>query len=104
MKTKKLSEILDTFENFTSLLHMCLLFDKHSEYYKFSGFVTAALLDYDDPDNKISIIAINTYTDGIGWHLYTFKRTREELIKMLSECVECVGNTEKDSFIIENDV
>lgn len=96
MKTRTIDSLLESDKNFESLLGMCLLFDKDSEYYKFSGFVTCALLDYDDPDNKISILAIQTATDWI-----TFKYTREDLRKMFSHCIEFVGKSEEDSFTIE---
>lgn len=92
MKSKTLDEI---FEDFEQLKGMCLLFDKNSEYYKFSGYVTAALLDYDDPDKQISILAIQTNT---GW--FTFKYTREDLTKMFLNCIEFVGTTEDESFKI----
>jgi hypothetical protein len=96
MKTKTIDSLFENADAFGSLLGMCLLFDKNSEYYKFSGFVTAALLDYDDPDNKISILAIKTANDWI-----TFKYTREDLKKMFSNCIEFVGKSEEDSFTIE---
>ena len=96
MKTRTIDSLLETFESFECLLGMCLLFDKESEYYKFSGFVTAALLDYYDPDKGISILAIKTADQ-----FYTFKYTREDLRKMFSHCIEFVGKTEEDSFTIE---
>jgi hypothetical protein len=98
MKTKKLDDILKDFSSFEELLHMCLLFDKDSEYYKFSGWVTAALLDYDDPDNKISILAIDTRRPQ---GLITFRYSREDLRKMLSNCIEFVGKSEEESWILK---
>jgi len=95
MKTKNIEELLGSSDNFGELLGMCLLFDEKSDYYKFSGFVTAALLDRDDPDRHISILAIKTQDQ---W--YTFKYSREDLKNMFSHCVEFVGKTEEDSFTI----
>ena len=82
-------------ERFEILLGMCLLFNKDSEYYKFSGFVTAALLDY-DLDKQISILSIKTPDN---W--YTLECSREYLNKMLSNCDEFVGNTPEESFILQ---
>lgn len=96
MKTKTLDSLFENFESFEQLKDKCLLFDKNSEYYKFSGFVTAALLDYDDPDKQISILAIKTSTD---W--FTFKYSGGDLKKMFLNCIEFVGNTEEESFILE---
>lgn len=98
MKTKKLDWLLENEDNFASLLGMVLLFDKNSEWNEYSGFVTAALLDFDDPENKISILAIHCGVRG----LFTFKRTREELNDILLNCVEFVGEDEESSFILEN--
>jgi len=94
MKTRTIDSLLETPEAFEELLGMCLLFDKDSDYYKFSGFVTAALLDHDEPG--ISILAIKTNDQ---W--YTFKYTREDLKKMFSHCIEFVGKSEEDSFTIQ---
>jgi hypothetical protein len=96
MKKRTIDSLLASPESFEELLGMCLLFDKNSDYYKFSGFVTAALLDFDDPDKGISILGIKT-TDQ--W--YTFRYTREDLRKMFSHCIEFVGKTEEESFTIE---
>ncbi len=98
MENKKLSWFFESFENFETLRGMCLLFDKDSEYYRFSGFVTAALLDYDDPDKQISILGINTGHLS-GW--VTLKNDREEMRKMLSNCIEFVGENEEKSFKLE---
>jgi hypothetical protein len=98
MKIKKIDDLLKDQESFESLLGMVLLFDKNSEYYKFTGWVTAALLDYDDPDKGISIFAINT---GRPSEWFTFKYTREDLRKMFENCIEFVGKTEEESFILE---
>ena len=98
MKTKTITELLSNFESFEKLLGMCLLFNKESEYYKFSGFVTAALLDYDDPEKKISILAINTNSG-----LITFKYSREDLEKMFANCIEFVGKSEEESFVLNNE-
>lgn len=57
------------------------------------GFVTAALLDYDDPDKGISILGIWTPQQ---W--YTFKYTRDDLRKMFAKCVEVVGKKPEESF------
>ena len=95
--TKTIDWLLESKENFETLCGMCLLFDKKSEYYKFSGFVTAALLDYDDLERKISILAIDTKRPQ---GLFTFKYSREDLRKMLSNCIEFVGKSEKESFIL----
>ena len=99
MKTKTIDSLLETSEAFESLMGMCLLFDKNSDYYKFSGFVTAALLDYDDPDKGISILAIKTAD-----HWFTFKYTREDLRKMFSHCIEFVGKDEESSFTVLDSV
>ena len=96
MKTKTVDSLLETSKSFETLLRMCLLFDKNSDYYKFSEFVTAALLDYDDPEKKISILAIKT---ADRW--FTLKYTREDLKKMFSHCIEFVGKDEENSFTIE---
>ena len=95
MKTRTMDDLLESEDSFGELLGMCLLFDKKSDYYKFSGFVTAALLDFDDPDRHISILAIKTQDQ---W--YTFKYSREDLKHMFSHCIEFVGKTEEDSFTI----
>ena len=99
MKSRTLDSLFENFESFEKLKGMLLLFDKNSEYYKFSGFVTAALLDYEDKDKQISILAINTSTN---W--FTFKYSREDLKKMLSNCIEFVGNNEDDSFVLEKQI
>lgn len=96
MKIRTIDSLLESPESFEDLLGMCLLFDKESEYYKFSGFVTSALLDFDDPNKGISIFAIKTSDN-----FYTFKYTREDLRKMFSHCIEFVGKSEEDSFILE---
>lgn len=96
MKTKTIDDLLETPEKFEQLLGMCLLFDRDSDYYKFSGFVTAALLDHDDLKKGISILAIKTNTD---W--FTFRYSREDLRKMFSYCIEFVGKTEEDSFTVQ---
>jgi hypothetical protein len=96
MKSRTIDSLLKTPKAFENLLGMCLLFDKNSDYYKFSGFVTAALLDFDDLDKNISILAIKTADQ---W--YTFKYSREDLKKMFSYCIEFVGKTEEDSFTIQ---
>lgn len=98
MEVKKLDWILESSENFESLKGMVLLFDKNSEYYSFSGFVTAALLDYEEENNeKITILAIDTKHLN-GW--LTFRKTREDLRKMLSNCIEFVGENEEKSFVL----
>lgn len=94
MKTKKLSWLLESPENFATLKDMVLLFDKDSKWYEYSGFVTAALLDYED--DQISILAIN---GSKGW--ITFKRSRADLIDMFSNCIEFVGQDEESSFVLE---
>ena len=94
MKKRTIDSLLISPASFESLLGMCLLFDKSSDYYKFSGFVTAALMDRDEPG--ISILAIKT---ADNW--YTFKYTKEDLRKMFSHCIEFVGKSEEDSFTIE---
>lgn len=93
---KTIEQLLSTPESFEALYGMCLLFNKNSEYYKFSGIVTAALLDYEDPDKQISILAIKT---SDNWH--TLRCSREYLIKMLDNCDEFVGNTPEESFILQ---
>lgn len=99
MKTKTIDEIFDNPENFESLLGMCLLFDKNSKYFEYSGFITAALLDREnDGNNKLSILAIDTHKPN-GW--YTFKWKNEDLKEMLSNCIEFVGKTEEDSFVLK---
>jgi len=92
---KNRKTLKDIFSNFESLLGYCLLFDKNSDYYKFSGFVTAALLDHEE-DGKITIFSIKTSSD---W--FTFRYTRGDLEKMFSHCVAFVGKDEKDSFLLE---
>ncbi len=96
MKTRTINSLFESFKSFETLKGMCLLFDKNSDYYKFSGLVTAALLDYENPREKISILAIKTSQDWI-----TFKYSRDDLKKMFSNCVEFVGNSEDESFILE---
>lgn len=96
METKKIEDILKTPEQFETLLYKVLLFAKDSDYYKFSGKVTAALLNYDDPDKEISILAIRTPEQ---W--YTFKSSKDDLRKMLGKCIEVVGNSEEESFTLE---
>ena len=96
MKTKNVEELLSSSDNFGELLGKAILFNKDSNYYKFSGFVTAALLDFDDPENSISILAIKT---NDNW--YTFKYTRNDLRKMFASCMEVVGQTEEDSFTLQ---
>ena len=98
MKSITIDNLFESFESFEKLKDMCLLFDKESEYYKFSGFVTAALLDFDDLDKKISILSIKT---ADNW--FTFKYTREDLKKMFSHCIECVGVDEESSFKIDKE-
>lgn len=93
---KTIEQLLSNSKSFETLHGMCLLFNKDSEFYKFSGIVTAALLDYDDPDKQISILAIKT-TDN--WH--TLKCSREYLSKLLSNCDEFVANTPEESFILQ---
>ena len=95
--TRTIDWLLEKPENFETLLGMCLLFDKNSDYYKLSGFVTAALLDHDDPDKQISILAIDTRHLS-GW--ITFKYSREDLRKMFSHCIEFVGKTPEESFTL----
>ena len=101
----KIDELLKSGENFENLLYKLLLFDKDSEYFKFTGFVTAALLDYEDVDKQISILAINTHPNTIdvngtpvSW--FTFEYNREDLRKMFKSCIEVVGETEDKSFVI----
>ena len=96
MKTRTIDSLLENFGTFENLKGMCLLFDKNSDYYKFSGFVTAALLDYDDPKNGVRILAIK---NNDNW--YTFKYTRDDLRKMFSHCIEFVGRSEEDSFTLQ---
>jgi len=92
---KKLEELL-TPDGFESLRGMLLLFNRESPYFIYSGVVTASLLDYDDPENKISILAIN------GKHgLITFKRTRQDLIGMFNVCDAFCGHTPETSFLLE---
>lgn len=81
---------------FEALKDKLLLFNEKSEYYKFSGIVTAALLDYEDLENKISILAIKTLDN---W--FTFKYSREDLIKMFNDCDVVIGNNPEDSLLIE---
>lgn len=96
MKTKKLSWLLESFENFESLKGMVLLFDKNSKWFEYSGFVTAALLDYEN--NQSTILSINGQK---GW--ITFKLIRADLKEMLSNCIEFVGIDEESSFVLENE-
>ncbi len=99
MKTKKISQIIDSIENFEQLLGMALLFDKNSKYFGWSGFVTAALLDWEEKDNKsLTVLGIDTKHLN-GW--ITIKLTKEELIDALNNCIEFVGKTEEDSFTLE---
>jgi hypothetical protein len=93
IKNRKTVE--EIFNDFESLKGLWLLFNKDTEYYKFSGVVTAALLDYDDPDKHISILAIKTEDN---W--YTFKYTREDLTKMFNNCDAFIGENETDSFLL----
>ena len=95
MNKKTIEQLLTNPESFEILLGMCLLFNKDSEFYKFSGLVTAALLDY-DLDNQISILSIKTPDN---WH--TLKCSREYLSKLLSNCDEFVANTPEESFILQ---
>lgn len=97
---KKISELLESFESFERLRGMCLLFNKDSKYYKFSGFVTAALLDW-EKENKIPITILAIDTKEIGW--ITFYRTREDLIDMFNNCDAFIGNTSEGSFLIEKE-
>lgn len=96
MKTKKLQDLLVP-QEFEKLLGFVLLFDKDSEYFKFSGFVTAALLDFEGTkEEPLTILAIN------GQHgLITFHRTRKDLHDMFNNCVEFVGRNEEESFVLE---
>ena len=101
MQIKRLSEILKNQESFESLHHKLLLFAKDSKFYSWSGYVTAALLDFEDDGGvPVTIIAINTYK-AHGW--LTIKRGRAELEEMLKSCIEVVGETEADSFTITHD-
>lgn len=92
---KKIDELL-TPQGFESLLGMVLLFNKESLYFPYSGFVTASLLDYDDPENKISILAIYGQNG-----LITFKRTRQDLVDMFNVCDAFIGKTAEESFLLE---
>ncbi len=101
MKTKKLSEIIGSSKEFEKLLGMCLLFDKSSPYFGWSGIVTAALLDYEEDDGKpITILAIDTKHLN-GW--LTIKRSKEELIDLLNNCIEFVGNSDEECFTLEKE-
>lgn len=93
---RKLLWLLESPENFQTLLGMVVLFDKTSRYYMFSGYVTAALLDSHDKENKISVFSINTIERG-----YTFYHNREKLSDMLLNCIEFVGKTPEETFTIE---
>ena len=92
---KTIGEIL-TPDGFEGLLNMCLLFNRESKYYKYSGWVTAALLDYEDAENQISIFALRNPALG----LFTLKPSRVELRDMLENCDAFVGQTIETSFLL----
>lgn len=95
-KRKKMDELL-TPAGFASLLQMLLLFNREGRFYEHSGFVTAALLDYDDPVNQVSILGVWV----LGKGLMTFKLTRPELTEMLNQCDAFIGKTPEESFLLE---
>lgn len=92
---KKFKTVQEIFDSFDSLLGMCLLFNKDTEYFKFSGFVTAALLDFNGDDDNILAIE----TSNIGW--ITFHWTREDLRKAFENCDAFLGKTEDQSFLLK---
>ena len=93
MKEIELFSLFNEME-FEILHGMMLLFDKNSKYFEYSGFVTAALYEF-ETDNR-TVLAINC---SKGW--ITFKLTKDELEDMLKNCVEFVGKDEESSFKIK---
>lgn len=91
---KSIDDILKSKESFEKLLGMGLLFNRETEYYKFSGFVTAALLDFDGDDQNI--LAINSSISG----LITFHWSREDLRKAFENCDAFIGKNPGDSFLL----
>ena len=94
--SKKLEDLL-TPKGFESLLHKILLFKEDSDFFKLSGYVTAALLDYetDDKGEAITVLAIQ---NDAGW--LTHKCTRKWLTEMFSHCEAVAGKTPEESFTI----
>lgn len=97
---KTLSSLLESEESFSQLRNMLLLFNKDSEYYKFSGIVTAALLDFEisEEGEDLSILAISC---GMINQWNTFKCSRTELEKMLNCCDAFIGASAKMSFLLK---
>ncbi len=91
---KTLTEIFDDFE---VLLGMCLLFQKDSNYYKFSGLVTAALFEWElgADGSPITVLAILTNSGMI-----TFKYTVDDLTKMFNHCEAFIGRSPEESFLL----
>jgi len=101
MKKKKISDIINSFESFEQLRGMGLLFNKNSKSFGLSGFVTAALLDFEEQDGcKITVLAIDTKHLN-GW--VTLKLKKEQLIELLNDCIEFVGKNEEESFILDKE-
>lgn len=94
-KYKTIEEILESPESFETLLGMALLFNRDTDYFNFSGFVTAALLDYEGEDKNILAINANN-------KLLTFRWGREDLRKMFESCDAFIGKTEEESFLLKD--
>lgn len=92
---KSLDEIFESVSSFEQLKGMALLFNRDSEYYRFSGFVTAALLDFHGPEESVLAIYGNE-----GW--ITHKGDREYFKKMLSCCDAFIGEDAEHSFLLQN--
>lgn len=96
---KSIKELLSSAKEFEQLKGMVMLFTEKGRFYKYSGMVTAALLDYEDAEKQISIIAIKGQE---GW--ITFEADRTMLIDMLENTEAVIGDSPEKSFLIINDM
>lgn len=97
---KSLDTLLSNQEGFEIIKGMLLLFNRNSEYYRYSGQVTAALLDFEGigSEKNITVLAL---TCPMLDKLITFKLNKDQLSAVLKSCDAFIGNSLETSFILE---
>jgi hypothetical protein len=106
MNKNTLSWLLSSWDNFASLLGKLILWPREHKNYTLSGFVTAALLDFEEINNeKYTILAINQLPStnlAFNKPWMTYKLTRENLLDFLSGNPEIVGKKEEDTYFLKS--
>ena len=98
MKTLTITWLLDSPENFAFLLRKLILWPERDKNYEKSGYVTAALFNFEGSNEHLIAIHRPNLQPPQWWTSYHWDR--DGLIDFFSGNPEIVGDSEEDTYLL----